>query len=209
MISRSLWWTIVWFFAPTDRTNPMSSLRARSRVGVLYHADVLRAGGDRMLAACRRRGIELSIVVFDFSDLLEVRRLYGRRVSAALFRVILARLAEVAGREGLVACTSPALLTVVVPLSAAQALQAVHRALGKPAHVELDSRIGEVVVVPNLEADSVKGGESFQSRHEAIVRALAARNADEQGWLRHIRRARERHSRPGILESRTQQGAVS
>lgn len=176
---------------------------------VLYDADVLRASGDRLLAACRRRRIALSIIVFDFSDLLEVRRLYGRRVSAALFRVILAKLAEVAGRDGLVACTSPALVTVVVPLSTAQALQAVHRALGKPAHVELDSQAGEVVVVPNLEADCVKEGETFQCRQEAVVRALAARNADEQGWLRHIRRARERHSRPGILEAGTERGAVS
>jgi hypothetical protein len=190
-------------FAPTERAGAMPSRTRRPRGGVLYQADALRAGGDRMLAACRRRGIELSIVVLDFSDLLEVRRLYGRRVSAALFRLILDKLAQVAGREGLVACTSPALLTVAVPLGAADALGAVHRALGKTAHVELDSQFAEVVVVPNYVADRVQPGESFQSRHEAIVGALAARNAGEQGRLRHIRRARERHSRPAVLESRS------
>lgn len=208
MIGRGLWRTIEWHFAPTYRTRGMFSRIRGTRGDVLYHADVLRVGGDRMLAACRLRGLELSLVIFDFSDLLEVRRLYGRRVSAALFRLILAKLAQVAGREGLVACTSPALFTVAVPLCAADALQAVHRALGKTAHVELDSPVAEVLVVPNYVADSVRQGESLQCRHAAIVSALAASNANEQGRLRHIRRARERHSRPGILESETQDGGM-
>lgn len=201
--------TLARFLQRLCRDNAMSSRKRVPRCGLIDDPVVLRQNADRLLAASQRRGVETSIVVFDFSDLLEVRRIYGRRVAAALFRLILAKLAEVAGREGIAACTGPALFAVVLPKPLAEAMHAVHLALGEPAHVEHDSAIAEIVLVPNYVADVVKRGESFQYRYEAIVCALAARNAREQNWLRHIRRARERHSRPGVLQCKAPQSEVS
>ena len=163
----------------------------------------LTARGGALLDEARRSGRALGFVVFDFNDLLEVRAIYGARIASLLGQEIVKKLRTIAGTQGLAARTGKTQFAVLLPgYSHERALKAVHRVLGHPARVELDSHDEEIVLVPDLVVENIApGDESIAQLHGEMLRELAQQRIDEARRCHYLQRERERHSRPMHLVS--------
>lgn len=100
---------------------------------------------------CSERGQPMSVAMFDFSDLVEVHRMYGGRLSGQLLAKLARALWRTAGRRGLAARVGPAQFAVAMPqLGQTQARMQVHRVLGKVPCIELDAGGDELVLVADF-----------------------------------------------------------
>ena len=163
---------------------------------LLYNRSGLMAHGQALLASCRGEGRELTLAVFDCNDLLEARQIYGNRTSRKLIACIIAKMTSLAGERGLAARTGPTQFAVAMPMGRDKALQAIGRVLGNPGRIELEGGNSEIVLVPNLMAESVSQTGSLERLFAALCRGLARVRDDEQQRNRYLQRERERHSRP-------------
>jgi diguanylate cyclase (GGDEF)-like protein len=169
----------------------------------LYNKQGLLALGDEMLAAARREHRPLAVAVFDCADLLEVRTIYGSRIARKLLARIVRRLMSVTADRGLAARTGPAEFTVVLPgMTREKALAAIQKVLGNPSRIELDAGDSEIVLVPSFLIE-VAGADTgcIDELYRDVRRELAQINQHEQRRQHHMRRERERHSRPMPLHS--------
>src|SRR5207253_3531676 len=92
-------------------------------------------------------GAPVAAIVLEFSDLAEVREIYGAPVARKVVKEVVRRLRAAAGRRGLVGRTGAGQFTVILAgLEAHDALGQLHRALGKPARVEFDAGDSEIVL---------------------------------------------------------------
>jgi GGDEF domain-containing protein len=165
----------------------------------LYNQGGLLAHGQELLESLQRERRELTLAVFDCSDLLEVRQIYGNRTSRKLIACIIRKLSLLAGERGLAARTGPAQFAVAMPMSREKALLAIGRALGNPTRIELEGGNSEIVLVPNLMVETVADGSSVERLFRALSRGLARLQEEEQLRQRYLQRERERHSRPMAL----------
>jgi GGDEF domain-containing protein len=187
---------------PQDPT-PESALIDASTA--LYNLAGFIVHGDEMLAACQSDGRPLSVAVFDCADLLEVRAIYGSRTARKLATRIVSKLSALSVDRGLAARTGPAEFSVLLPgISRDKALAAIHRVLGNPGRVELDGCNSEIVLVPGVLVENAgcDTGSVEELRGE-LSRELARQQAYEKRRQLHMRRQRERHSRPMGLVART------
>lgn len=162
----------------------------------------LVAYGEDLLHLCRRKGQPLTVAVFDCSDLLEVRRIYGGRMARQLAMRLARKLQAVAGERGLAARTGAAEFAVLLPgLPRDRALQAVQQVLGSPSRIEYESGGTEIVLVPDFLL-AVAGDEEddVAALHTAASRKLAWAREHEERRRSYLRRERERHSRPMALD---------
>ncbi len=165
--------------------------------------DGLLAYGAELLAARGHPGATLA--VFDCSDLLEVRQIYGNRVARTLLHRLAGKLVAIAGDRGLAARTGPAEFAVLLPgASRERALQALQQVLGAPSRIEYEAGDSEIMLVPDFllgrigeEEDDVAG------LHRLLSRKLAWAREQEARRRRYLRRERERHSRPMPLPAET------
>jgi GGDEF domain-containing protein len=168
---------------------------ARSRL--LSDKSALFALGDQRLRETRRAGRPLSLAVFEFSDLKEVRGIYGRRVKRAVMTQVAARMAAAAGSRGVVARTAPTEFTLLLPGSDRhKASQAICRAMGDPVRIEIESDDHEIVLVPELQIECA--GADIESIEELYLELCL--DLKEAGRLKldreqYLTRERERHSR--------------
>jgi diguanylate cyclase (GGDEF)-like protein len=171
--------------------------RLDSGTSLYNHAGFL-AHGDEMLAACRRDGRPLSVVVFDCSDLLEVRTIYGSTIARKLLARIVRKLSVLCADRGLAARTGPAEFTVVLPgMGREKALAAIQRVLGKPTRIELDAGDSEIVLVPDFLLEAAGSDTaSVAELHGELRREIALLQEREQRRQHRMTRERERHSRP-------------
>lgn len=168
----------------------------------LYNKDGFTAHGGELLVACRRDNRPLCVAVFDCSDLLEVRDIYGSRTARKLMACIAHKLTSLTMDQGLAARTGPAEFTVVLPgMGREKALAAIARILGAPLRIELDAGDSEIVLVPNFLVESAGADtESVEELYEELRCDLARMEHDEQRRQHYLQRERERHSRPmGIV----------
>ena len=172
--------------------------RQRDAQTGLYSRAGLLTRGERLLA---RHGVaEAALVVFDFSDLLEMRWLYGAQAAAIARRAVAGSLARLAGRRGMAARTGPAQFAVLLPgADPHRARDALRRALGQPCRIELEFGREELVLVPYHAVGACKGTpggleQQYLQLSEAVARERAA---DER---------RRRRSRSGSVP-RTTDGA--
>lgn len=163
----------------------------------LYNMAGFEALGDEMLAACRRDGKPLSVVVFDCNDLLEVRTIYGSSIARKLMERIVRKLTALADR-GLAARTGRAEFTVVLPgLNREKTLAAIQRVLGNPMRIELDAGDNEIVLVPSFLVETAGSDTvSVEELHRELRRELAQMQEQETRRHYYMQRERERHSRP-------------
>jgi diguanylate cyclase (GGDEF)-like protein len=160
--------------------------------------DAGQAFADRAVAQ------PFGIIVLDFSELREVRDIYGPQVSRKLIAKVVRRVEALAGRRGLVGRTDVSQFTVLLPGACEKkALRAVQRVLGKPARIEFDVGDSEIVLVPEMIVDSIVGGEQrVESLHASMCRELVQRQNTERLRQSYLTRERERHSRPMSLPAR-------
>lgn len=169
----------------------------------LYNMQGLKELGDEMLSAAQRDHRPVAVAVFDCADLLEVRTIYGSRIARKLLARIVRKLMSVTADRGLAARTGPAEFTVVLPgMTREKALAAIQKVLGNPSRIELDAGDSEIVLVPSflIEA-SATDTESIDELYRDLRRELLQISQDEQRRHHHMRRERERHSRPMPLHS--------
>lgn len=159
----------------------------------------LRARGEELAAKCQRQGREVSLVVFDCSDLLAVREIYGSGTARGLIDLTVERLVALAGRGGLVARTGPAQFSVAMPLRREKVMQELVRVLGSPVRIEFDSKGSEIVLVPNFVVGSLSEGASLEKLHAALTLELFRLRQEEQRRHSYLQRKREQHSRPAPL----------
>jgi diguanylate cyclase (GGDEF)-like protein len=169
----------------------------------LYNQAGLEAHGNELLAACRRDKRPVCLAVFDCSDLLEVRDIYGSQIARKLMNRIARKLMTLSGDHGLAARTAAAEFTVVLPgMGREKAIAAIQRVLGSPSRIELDAGDSEIVLVPAFLVEAVGPDVSSVGQMHAELRRELARIEDrEQRRQQYLTRERERHSRPMGLVS--------
>lgn len=167
----------------------------------LYNPRGFSVVGAQLLEQVRREGRPLSLVVFDFSDLLEVRSIYGRDVSRKLLARVVRKMQAVAGGRGAAARTGKTEFSILLPGANRDKAQAIiHRVLGKPSRIEFDAGDSEIVLVPDIMAEmAAPGVETIEELHREVTRTLAEAHAYEQRRQHYLTRERERHSRPMSL----------
>jgi GGDEF domain-containing protein len=159
------------------------------------------AHGRELLASSRRDGREVTLAVFDCSDLLEVRQIYGSSTSRKLAACIVRKLSQLAGDRGVAARTGQARFAVAMPMGREKAVEAIARVLGNPSRIELEGSNSEIVLVPNLMVESVPQGSSLDRLYGALCRGLTRIQEEEQQRQQYLKRERERHSRPMPLQA--------
>jgi len=167
----------------------------------LHSANGLLDAGERLLAQARQAEEPLSIAVFSFIDLLEVRAIYGGEVRTQVVRKLVQDLRRVANHRGIAARTGLTEFTVVFPNRDVEDVEeAIEKVLGHPACIELDADGDEIVLVPDVIIRMAGSSDSFAGLHGASSAALLARQQAEMLRRTQLRRERERHSRPTPLE---------
>ncbi len=165
--------------------------------GLLNRSGLLERGGA-MLAACRAQGRPASMVLLDCSDLIEVRSIYGNRISRILMSRVVRDLRTIAGEHGLAFRSGAAEFTLLMPgMNRARALQAVHKVLGRTPRVEMDTGDDEIVMVPDLAVQEDEDESStIGQMHEKLRAYLDSLHELEMRRQQYLTRERERHSRP-------------
>jgi GGDEF domain-containing protein len=161
--------------------------------GLLIHA-------EELVARYRRQGRAVSLVVFDCSDLMAAREVYGSATTRKLIDYTVQKFKALAGRNGLAARTGPAQFTVALPLGREHVMQELVRVLGSPARIEFDSDGSEIVLVPNFLVGSLTDGASVGKLHATLTLQLSRLQQEEQRRHSYLQRKREQHSRPAALE---------
>ena len=164
----------------------------------LANLAALAAVGEPLLAKSRRAGRPFSIVVLDFTELAEVREIYGRGIATRVLGRVVARMHELGGGCGVPLRTGKTQFTILLPGARRDAARAmVERVLGKPCRVEFDAGGSEIVLVPDIAADTIASdGETVAEVHRDLARGLARARRYEQARQDWLQRERERHSRP-------------
>ena len=154
--------------------------------------------GDQLLREARRSGRELSLTVFEFSDLKEVRSIYGSRVKRQLMAQVATKMAAAAGSRGVVARTAANEFALLLPgADRHKAAQIIGRAMGNPVRIEIESDNHEIVLVPEFQIECP--GPEFDCI-EALYRELCLDLKEtrrlKQDREQYLTRERERYSRP-------------
>ncbi len=174
------------------RIDPMTSL---------YNKSGLLSYGSQMLDECNVSGKPLALVVFDCSDLVEVRSIYSPGVARQAMARTVQRFVALASDRGLATRTGATEFTVLLPgMNREKALAAIHRVLGKPGRIEFDAAGDEIVIVPNFVLEC--SGPDIESIHELyrdVKLTLAETGAKELRRQTYLQRERQRHSSPAAL----------
>jgi diguanylate cyclase (GGDEF)-like protein len=157
--------------------------------------------GAGILQAARRDRRQMTAVVLDFADLLEVREIYGRQVGQRVLARVVRKVQAIAGAHGTAFRTGKAQFTVLLPgANRDKAQAAVQRALGSPCRVEFDAGDSEIVLVPEVLAEvAAPDVETIDELYQELARALAEQREYEKRRQHWLARERERHSRPMAL----------
>lgn len=167
----------------------------------LYNRDGLCRAGANVLQGARREGRPVSLLLLDFSDLPEVRSIYGRETSRKLHAKVVRKMKAIAGAHGFAARTGQSQFTILLPgVSRERAQVLVQRQLGKPSRVEFDAGDSEIVLVPDIFCEMAAADvETLDDLYDEVVQNLAELRTREQRRQQHLQRERERHSRPMSL----------
>lgn len=168
----------------------------------LLNRGALFAAVAEHLGSCRDAG-GISALVLEFSDLPEVRDIYGAGVARKVVAKVVRRLRAAAGLRGWIARTGATEFTIVFPgVDGGKAAKRLHRALGTPPRVEFDAGDSEIVLVPDFVVDTMAAGAGcVQDLYRDMVRELSRMREVERRRLHLLASERERHSRPMAVGS--------
>ncbi len=162
---------------------------------------VLAEIGDTMLAQSRRDGEPLSVIVFDQSDLPELRSIFGSEAARQMVARIGATLHALAGSRGFAVRTGATEFTVLLPGHAVeQALASIRRALGDSYAIEVGAQHDEILLVPDFLARTVPAdAASVEEVCQSMRAAIGTAQRDQQRRQRQLQRERESHSTRAAL----------
>ena len=177
----------------------------------LYNKDGLVAYGDQLLAECEASRRVLSVAVFDFADLVEVRSIYGTRIARGVTGVIVEKLLAIAGDRGFAARTGLTEFSVVMPGQGRdKALAAIQRVLGRPTRIEFETGDNEIVLVPGFALEcSGPDIDSVEQLYREVRMSIDEFQRGEQRRHDHLQRSHERHSRPMSINTLAERHPVA
>ncbi|TFY98299.1 hypothetical protein [Ramlibacter humi] len=184
------WWRRItgrWLRRPT---RPLLDLHA-----FLDEGAGLMAGTSRLV----------TLLVFDFEELDELRKLYGEDIRRAAVHQVGAALQSLAAGRGLAAHTGPARFALLLKgFTHDEAMVTVFGALGTPCRFEMEADGGEVILVPDVVAgECSRQPGALAKLHDSLAGRVQEDRHLRQAREQHLRRARERYiSRPSDLQSR-------
>ena len=161
----------------------------------------LSSQGATLLQSARRDGRQMTVVLLDFADLLEVGEIYGRAVRQRVLKRVVRKMESIAGPHGTAFRTGKAQFTVLLPgANRIKAQAAVERVLGTPCRVEFDAGDSEIVLVPDVLTElAAPEVETIDELYRELARTLAEERDYEKRRQHWLARERERHSRPMAL----------
>jgi GGDEF domain-containing protein len=169
-----------------------------------FPADTSRlvAVGDALLRKARRNDQPLTVAVFDFADLPELQSVSEGQLALTLGSEIARKLQGIAAGKAVVVRTGPTRFAVLLRnFDSARTRQAIAAAFGKGCCLEFEMGNGEMLLVPDWRAQTVRP-ETVSV--EAVYLRLCAElvTGQRHAELRHeyIKRERESHTRPMRLE---------
>lgn len=167
----------------------------------LYNRDGLLEHGAELLRECVAEGKAASLVMFDCTDLHELRMVYGRSISRKVMARLVRKLNAIAGERGLAARTESAEFVLLLPgLSPEKARCAVQRVLGRTACIEFDAGDSEIMMLPGVAVRAVDPATDDLAVALAWSHAeLYKARRDKELRENYLTRERERHSRPSPL----------
>lgn len=178
--------------------------RTDPRTGLYSDAGML-AVGEQLLSRARASDKPMSLAIFDFADLLEVRSIYGPGMRDLVVQRLVRDLRAAAGRSGAVGRTGRTEFTLLFPtLDKEDAQEAISAVFGVPARVEFERHGDEVVLVPDVLvrcAESSAPGQPFSVWHARASADLGARRDAELRRRERLARSREWHSLPPSIDA--------
>ena len=165
---------------------------------LLSNKSAFFALGDQRLREARRAGRAISLALFEFSDLKEVRSIYGSRVKRELMAQLAATMAAAAGSRGVVARTAANEFALLLPgADRHKAAQVISRAMGNPVRIEIESDDHEIVLVPEYQIECAgKDFDSVEAMYRELCLDLKEARRLKQDREQYLTRERERYSRP-------------
>lgn len=158
--------------------------------------------GNAMLAQSRRDNEPLSMIVFDQSDLPELKSIFGAEAAQQMVARIGATLHGLAGSRGFSVRTEATVFTVLMPgHDLALALASVRQALGDTYAIEVGAQHDEMLLVPDFLAQTVRSDvQSIEELYQSMRTSISMAQRHEQRRRNYLQRERESHStRPALL----------
>lgn len=162
----------------------------------------LLAVAQSMHESAGLRGQPLGLLVLQVADLAELEIVFGRLTAVAATQLLMKSMSAVAGAAGVALQTGADTFALVVPGRRGEDLRAAVAArLGAASSLEMDFDGEEIVLVPDVGAATVAGGESVEQAYLDLLHAVESARSMEQLRCDYLRREREAHTRPAELQS--------
>jgi GGDEF domain-containing protein len=166
----------------------------------LLSEPAMLSAGERMLERARREEEPLSIAIFSFRDLVELRSIYGKDMCSDVMRTLVRDLRRLPNSGCIAARSGPTEFTVVFPRRDLEDVEeAIDRVLGYPACFEFESGDDEIVLVPELIVRTAQNTDTFSLLHAASRAELIERQQKELLRRKQLELELARHSRPTPL----------
>jgi GGDEF domain-containing protein len=168
--------------------------------------EVLLTAGEELLVKARRKRQAVTMVVFAFNDLQELRSVFGNTVVRKLVAALTRKLQLLASAKGLATRTGPSMFAVLIPgRNAEKTLAAIRSTLGHPCCIELETGGDEIVLLPEFAVQALRPGSlSIAQAYELLCLELARAHLARQRREKYLQRERESHTR-----SRTPASAIA
>ncbi len=157
----------------------------------------LAAVGEALLRKARRNDQPLSVAVFDFADLPELQSVSEGQLARTLGSEIARKLQGIAAGQAVVVRTGPTRFAVLLRnFDSGRTRQAIAAAFGKGCCLEFEMGNGEMLLVPDWRAQTVRPDTAVEAVYLRLCAELVT--GQRHAELRHeyIKRERESHTRP-------------
>ncbi|HEY0884675.1 MAG TPA: hypothetical protein VGE20_05310 [Ramlibacter sp.] len=157
--------------------------------------------GDEFLQRWRRDRVTVTVLLFELHDLAELECVFGPGAAREAIEQATARLERIAGKQGSVLRTGPALFTVLLPDTGKEdALDLLRGAFGQSCSLELEADGEDLVLVPEFALRILStAAVPLLDVHHGLCREIQQGRAREQQRQEYLQRERESHSRPMTL----------
>lgn len=162
----------------------------------------LAAVGDALLRKARRNDQPLTVAVFVFADLPELQSVSEGQIARTFGSEIARKLQGIAAGKAVVVRTGPTRFAVLLRnFDSARTRQAIGAAFGKGCCLEFEMGNGEMLLVPEWRAQTVRRETaSMEAVYLKLCAELVTGQRHAERRQEYIKRERESHTRPMRLQ---------